>query len=708
MAEAGRRYKQQNKAKSQRAMSAPRNPRGQFLPNPASKSGMRRAAASAPTISTQQEQVQQVSEEIVEQIGIIDALIQQRKEMGLESSELETIVLGGKDSKGVRSIIESYKKTLSSGDPASAAAGVLLDKAAELSEESLNASQRDAALIYKKLQLLRKVAERTKGPQSSVVRDLGKIIAPVEDQLKKRASFGQFIKERAKDFKARIPETLASKVPVVGGILSDFFRQKRESKEQLEAFSGRLGERISEAGKSRTGGSRIPGGTRASDIPGLLGGESALQKREREFETRGPSAFPVRTFQAIQKDVESIKKAVSIIARRPTGAGGGGGGLFDMLGDGLGRRFFGRRSRLGRLFRRAKIASKLGLRKMKNLAGRGWRAGKNLLGRGWRAGKDMVGRGFGAVRNIAAKAFPSLGIGSSAANVAKSVVSPAASVGAGAASSAASAGSSAVSSAANIGTKAASTAAASGGGFFSSIWGGAKSLAGKVGSGFKAIAGGIGGLGKVVMGAIGPLLEAFFAWQDISEIKQNPQLSPQEKKQQIGLRVGKAIGSVIGSVGASVALGPAGPLVTSALDVFGVGPGALGEWLTEQLGAEKMYDLATSIPLIGSKLMIPEDQGTTAVGAEAEGGTEATGTITAPASANTTVGKMVNQYASESEQLMDAQSAAVAPSVGGGVTNNNSAVNTRVSNVTNNFNDDIRIRNNEATYKTMQMSAFMP
>jgi hypothetical protein len=36
---------------------------------------------------------------------------------------------------------------------------------------------------------------------------------------------------------------------------------------------------------------------------------------------------------------------------------------------------------------------------------------------------------------------------------------------------------------------------------------------------------------------------------------------------------------------------------------------------------------------------------------------------------------------------------------------NNSVVQTKVSNTTNNFNDDLRIRNNEPTLKTMQMAS---
>lgn len=716
MAEAGRNYKKRVKAMSERAKTAPRGPGGRFASNPASKAGSRRAAATASKATAQAlpigDSVQSIDENIIDQIGIIDALIQQRKEMGYEVTELENIVLGGKDKAGVRSVIEGYKKQLDMKDPASVAAGVLFEEAARLSEESLKASQKEAAEIYKKLQFLRNVAEKTQGAQSKVVSDLSKIISPVEAQLKKRASFGEFVKEQVKDFRRRIPEKIVARIPLVGGILSQFMEQRRTAKEQLESYTEGVQQRISSAGRGGAGAGAVrgraakSGGSSAASIPGMLG--DALSRREQEFEKRSPTAFPTASIIAIQKDVEAIRKA---IAKGKLGGGGSSGSLLDGLLDNLGGKLFGRRSMLGRLFRRGKIGARRMARSLKNLGRRGLGKAKNLIGRGLKAGKGLLGRGWGAVKGLASRGMGAVGrFGSTALGAVKNVgaklLPQAGAAGKSMLAPAASMAKSAASTVANVGSKAVGAAASAGGGFFSSLWSGAKSLAGKVGEGLsslKGLAGGIGGLGKVVMGAIGPLLEGFFAWQDIKAIQQDPNLAPAEKKKQIGTRVGRAIGSVIGSVGASVALGPAGPLVTTALDMVGIGPGALGEWLTEQLGAEKMYDLASSII---PPLAIPEDSPQTA-GAEGQMEGGAQGVITAPASANTTVGKMVNQYSAETEALKDAQTMASQATAGTATpTTNNSAVNTRISNVTNNFNDDIRIRNNESTYKTMQMSAF--
>ena len=72
---------------------------------------------------------------------------------------------------------------------------------------------------------------------------------------------------------------------------------------------------------------------------------------------------------------------------------------------------------------------------------------------------------------------------------------------------------------------------------------------------------------------------------------------------------------------------------------------------------------------------------------------------------NTTAGKMLSQYSAEQAALSNAQAAGTATPAG---TVNNSSVNTRVSNVVNNFNDDLRIRNNEPTQKQMQTFSLVP
>lgn len=123
----------------------------------------------------------------------------------------------------------------------------------------------------------------------------------------------------------------------------------------------------------------------------------------------------------------------------------------------------------------------------------------------------------------------------------------------------------------------------------------------------------------MVIGAIGPAIEAFLSYQDINNIKSDPNLSAQEKKDQIGKRIGKAIGSILGGIGSMALLGPVGPVVTTALDAFGIGPGALGEYLAEKLGGEKIYDIASSVPLLGDFVKVDETSPPTKETLPAEG-----------------------------------------------------------------------------------------
>lgn len=168
------------------------------------------------------------------------------------------------------------------------------------------------------------------------------------------------------------------------------------------------------------------------------------------------------------------------------------------------------------------------------------------------------------------------------------------------------------------------TSAPSGGGFFSRAFGAVKNIGAKavgmVGSAGKAVYGatksavgsvakmGLSTVGKTVLGILGPLLTVMLESFNISSIKNDPNLALAEKKKQIGLTIGRMIGSLLGAGVAALGLGPGGPILTSILDGFGIGPGALGEWLTEKIGPESIYDLTTAIPGIGSLIKVPEDQ----------------------------------------------------------------------------------------------------
>jgi hypothetical protein len=204
----------------------------------------------------------------------------------------------------------------------------------------------------------------------------------------------------------------------------------------------------------------------------------------------------------------------------------------------------------------------------------------------------------------------------------------------------------------------ASAASKPGGSWLSRAWGGMKNIGS---SAFKAVRGAASGvasgvtkyggqaltglknlggvalktaitpLAKVAFAALGPLLTGIFASWNISNIKKDPTLSPQEKKKQIGIELGRMIGSLLGGGVAAILSGGAGVAVTGLLDALGIGPGALGAWLTEKLGGEMVYDLFSGIPGIGSLIKVDEKMEN--IGAEG----------TAPNTGNTTSSESSNQ-----------------------------------------------------------------
>lgn len=659
------------------------------------------AAAGVPsaTVSTIKEQ----------QTDFLRAIIQQRQEMGLSTGELDKIVLGLDKNLSIRKQLLDYVAANASkfdvNDPAGKAARTLFKETIQLSDSALTASSSEAAVIYEKLKFIRDLARKTQGEQSELAQELQRVIAPVEEQLKKQSSFREFVKEKATDFKKRIPERLAAKIPIVGGLVSEFLQQKRESKDELDRFSGQL---LQEKGLKGTRSGRsmsslppsvgaILGGTPASKIPGLLGtmgggdttvlgGIYAEVKKIREIlvDKFGPSTDELKEREAELEGKKAETKKKEADAKETKKKSGVRGLLSDLL-DG---RY--RKTKIGRSFRKARAFGRKSMRRLRKF-GRALKPSK-LLQRGRIMGKMLKRSGL---------AKRAMGLGKKGLGLGSKAISGAGRMAGSALSSVGSAASSAGSMV--------STAAKAGGGMLSSLWSGAKGLVGKVGDGLssiKGIAGGIGGLGKMVIGAVGPLLETVFAAKDIADIKNNPDMSPEEKKKEIGLRIGKAIGSIVGQVGLSVALGPAGSVIGAALEAMGIGGGMIGEWLTEQIGPEKIYDLATAIPVIGPMIALSEETEGQPKGAGAEGdmstvqGGAVSGTVSAPATPNTSVGAMMSAHNAEMGALSDAKAAAAAPV--GGVTNK-SVVNSNVNNVVNNFNDDLRIRNNEPTVKQAQM-----
>jgi len=720
------------------AAARKRNSLGQFLSTekPASTATlepvMNVASAATPPVSNAGESDQPQTQQT--EIGLLESIGLRRKELGFETSDLDNYVVGMEGQKGVRSTIEEYisqnKQRFVGQDPASAAARELMDEATQLSEASIGASQDEAKRIYAKIQFIRELAKKTQGEQSDIAAKLDEIVAPVEEQLKKRTSFQEFIKEKAQTFRKTLPERLASKIPVVGGILGEFLKQKRETQEELERYSGGLQRSIARRGKRsgdidisggrvpRSGG--VPGGVRASDIPGLMAGREdstlgSIYKEISEIRKLLVDQFKPQTKELSDREaeLESLGRQTPSAAGQPQQKSGGLlSGLAKLLGFGKQE---GESGILGNLM---SMISQRGL---------GRKASAVVSG-----AKSLGGKALGAVANIGSKAY-GLIKDTPLVRDAKSIGGMVAKAGGKALGAAKTVGSSVVSATKGMGSSIAATAGKAGG-WLSRAWGSVSGAvsnlnpAKAIGSTIKSSSGKI--LKAIVsIPGLGALITAGMGAIDLANIKNDSQITPDEKKEKIGVGLVKVLGSVLGSVG--------GGILGSMIPIPGIGTlvGTLGgEWvgskiaesLGEAVGGRRIYDMVSSIPGVGSLIDVggAEEQKTdkaaegaageiakasevsTAAGQQGESQSSVVeGKISAPASPNTSLGKMVQQYNNEMNAL-DAEKAAAAGTAKPAAPSMNSVVQTKIQNTTNNFNDDLRLRNNEPTILTMQRASY--
>jgi hypothetical protein len=226
-------------------------------------------------------------------------------------------------------------------------------------------------------------------------------------------------------------------------------------------------------------------------------------------------------------------------------------------------------------------------------------------------------------------------------------------------------------------------------------------------------------LGKALLTApgIGAMLETAIGAMDIYSTKNDPNLTPDQKKEMIGKQLVGTIGGALGSVGGGVLAGTLGSVIPGAGTAIGgilgsMGGAWVGKWLGEQLGealgGRGIYDLVESIPGLGNLISVDGEAQAQQVGPDgtplAPQAQGTAGSIAPTASTGTEVGRQAMATAAARNDL----SAATTPTTSGAsvVATNNSRTN--VNNVTNNFADDLRIRNNEPTLKGFQMGSLMP
>ena len=317
---------------------------------------------------------------------LLEALKEKRKELG-DDTVLEKVILGDRiiettEDGGTKEIIERGIRDKAQEfvdhnaemfDPnrmTGLAARELLETAVTLSERAIEANtSSEASSILVKLKSIQDIAKKSTGAESyAVAMKIEELIKPVVENLKKRASFSSKISERLSETLQSIPERLAAKIPVIGGLLSGALREKRESTELQKQFTGRLTREISERG-SRTRGGRLEfGGSLGERYRRATGGggmgssipfpRSILTPRTRAGmgEEQGAGFLAegmTRLLRVVgsnpRKGVinEELVKIRKALAGGGGGGGGEGGGIADMAMNALGMRSLGSMFGLG-------------------------------------------------------------------------------------------------------------------------------------------------------------------------------------------------------------------------------------------------------------------------------------------------------------------------------------------------------------------------
>ena len=612
---------------------------------------------------------------------ILESIKARRKELGADTT-LEEQVLGKDQTPGIRDIAQNFisqnRELFDPNKMSGLAAQELMEQAVNLSEDALEArTAKESSFYLVRLKSILTIAKKTKGGDA-VAAQIQSLIDPIAETLKKQSSFGARIRESAQDYARSIPERLLANIPVVGGILSEMARERREATDTESEFLGRASKRISRRGsKSRAGYLDFDGGgfssaTRAmrrspqaelnapmlrASAPSADAGE--LSAPEYGAQAESPTAALNSLAQAVGKkgtdDPDTVLGTLIAIGKKiGVISAGGGGGVMDSVMDA------------------ASTATTAG--GMGSLA---------KLGRGL---KGLGGRALSAAGRLGRGLMTRIGMRGAAAG-----------------------------------------AGAAGGGVFSSIgkglssaWSSVSNTAARLNP-LKLLGDSVRSaapkLGKALLSApgVGAMLETAIGAMDIYSTKNDPNLTPEQKKEMIGKQLVGTIGGALGSVGGGVLAGTLGSVIPGAGTAIGgilgsMGGAWVGKWLGEQLGealgGRGIYDLVESIPGLGSLISVDGEAQAQQVGPDgtpmSPQGTA--GSIAPTASTGTEVGRQAMATAAARNDL----SAATTPTAAGSsvIATNNSRTN--VNNVTNNFADDLRIRNNEPTLKGFQMGSLMP
>jgi len=215
-------------------------------------------------------------------------------------------------------------------------------------------------------------------------------------------------------------------------------------------------------------------------------------------------------------------------------------------------------------------------------------------------------------------------------------------------------------------------------------------------------------MGKILSGmkSLGPItaaIEGIIGAFNIYSIKNDPNISPEDKKQAIGAEISKRFGSAIGGIiggGLGTAIGPVGTVLGGMAGALG------GEWIGDQIaslvGPKGIYDFVSSIPVVGDSIKVEGNTPT------AETPTQTTGSISPASTTSTAVGQQAAAMETSRRGVEETKAQAAQGQTQAMAQSNTRAsvnqINNQSNTVVNNYNDDLRVRNSEATLKSMERS----
>ena len=210
----------------------------------------------------------EMPEEIKKEIsGFRKAMSERLKEMGETESGVQETVLDGLRNTAERLVQQNEDIFGKKGEKTvdQSAAYEIIEGVVALSEQAAAAKAvEQKRKILQRLKTYKAVVEKVivgKDPRLSAIS--GKIlemIESIETPLSKESGMMASAKEKITDFAKKIPEKLARKIPLVGGLLGGYLQRRREKKEEEAAALSDLTQQISRAGRTSLYGKAGKGG----------------------------------------------------------------------------------------------------------------------------------------------------------------------------------------------------------------------------------------------------------------------------------------------------------------------------------------------------------------------------------------------------------------------------------------------------------------